>query len=328
MSTQALNYILGADSITAFLDGKSYTINKQAKTYNLVLDAVKNNDSNALRNAVNIRKSIGDQLSKVDSSVRIEGNRIYFGEHEVTGLIGERVFEMLRLGLDTTPMVKFIGNLMKNPSMRAVNELFGFMEVCKLHVTHDGHFLAYKRVRHDYKDVYSGTMDNSVGEVLEMPRFKVDEDKDRTCSQGLHFCSYDYLRHFSGERIVVVKINPADVVAIPSDYNNSKGRTCRYEVVDEIALNEYRMPETQLDEYATGKSYEDDDWFEVKEESDDLVQVFTTKNSSAKLTPDDVRSIRVDLRDGVTLSAIAKIYGVSPRSVARIRDGQAWTDVV
>jgi hypothetical protein len=32
----------------------------------------------------------------------------------------------------------------------------------------------------------------------------------------------------------VVKINPADVVAIPSDYANAKGRAWTYEVVDEI----------------------------------------------------------------------------------------------
>jgi hypothetical protein len=32
---------------------------------------------------------------------------------------------------------------------------------------------------------------------------------------------------------MIVKINPKDVVAIPADYNNTKGRTCRYEVVAE-----------------------------------------------------------------------------------------------
>jgi hypothetical protein len=32
---------------------------------------------------------------------------------------------------------------------------------------------------------------------------------------------------------MILKINPADVVSIPSDYNNTKGRTCRYEVVGE-----------------------------------------------------------------------------------------------
>ena len=42
------------------------------------------------------------------------------------------------------------------------------------------------------------------------------------------------MNHFGGERIVIVKINPRDVVSIPTDYNDSKGRACRYEVVDEI----------------------------------------------------------------------------------------------
>ena len=36
---------------------------------------------------------------------------------------------------------------------------------------------------------------------------------------------------------MIVKINPKDVVAIPSDYNNTKGRTCRYEVVGEYTEN-------------------------------------------------------------------------------------------
>jgi hypothetical protein len=37
---------------------------------------------------------------------------------------------------------------------------------------------------------------------------------------------------------MIVKINPADVVAIPTDYNNQKGRCCRYEVVDEYVAND------------------------------------------------------------------------------------------
>jgi hypothetical protein len=68
-----------------------------------------------------------------------------------------------------------------------------------------------------------------------MPRNKVDEDKDRTCSHGLHFCSHGYLSNFSGEKVVVLKVNPRDVVAIPADYNNTKGRACRYEVVGELS---------------------------------------------------------------------------------------------
>jgi len=141
---------------------------------------------------------------------------------------------MLREGFPIEPMVMFMDNLYQNPSKRAVDELYGFLERGNLPITPDGHFLAYKRVREDYTDCHTGKMDNSIGQVVEMERYDVDDNKDNTCSTGLHFCSKEYLSGFGGARTVIVKINPADVVSIPSDYNQTKGRACRYEVVGEI----------------------------------------------------------------------------------------------
>jgi hypothetical protein len=148
---------------------------------------------------------------------------------------------MLQEGFPIEPMVNFMENLYANPSKRAIDELYGFLEKSNLPITPDGHFLAYKKVRQNYFDVHSGTMDNSVGKIVEMARNEVDDDKDRTCSAGLHFCSLGYLGHFGGEKIMIVKINPADVVSIPSDYNDTKGRACRYEVIGE--LNKEEAPE-------------------------------------------------------------------------------------
>ena len=148
-----------------------------------------------------------------------------------------RMIQMLQDGFPIEPMVKFMENLMSNPSKRAVDELFGFLEKNNLPITPDGHFLAYKKVREDYKDCHTGTMDNSVGQVVEMERNEVDDNKDRTCSSGLHFCSQNYLNHFSGAHTMILKINPRDVVSIPSDYNDSKGRACRYEVIGELGVN-------------------------------------------------------------------------------------------
>jgi hypothetical protein len=39
---------------------------------------------------------------------------------------------------------------------------------------------------------------------------------------------------------MLVKVNPADVVSIPSDYNNAKGRAWKYEVVGEMNATEWR----------------------------------------------------------------------------------------
>jgi acyl carrier protein len=94
-------------------------------------------------------------------------------------------------------------------------------------------------VKSDYMDIHSGTVRNQIGDAPAMPRAMVDADRNRTCSQGLHFCSKSYLTSFGSsrrdsDRCMLVKINPADVVAIPADYNNAKGRAWTYEVVGEV----------------------------------------------------------------------------------------------
>lgn len=328
----SFNYILGGDSVTVFIDGNSYSVNKQAKTFEMLLAAIRSGDADGVRKAVDVRKVIVDSFSTVSDKVRIEDGAVYYGDREVTGLISARVFDMLKLNLDVAPMVRFIENLMQNPSHRAFNELFGFMEACSLPITEDGYFLAYKRVRGDYKSVHDGKTDNSIGAIVEMPRNMVDENANQTCSYGLHFCSYDYLQHFSGDRIVVLKINPADVVAIPTDYNNSKGRACKYEVVGEIPLNEYKMPEYTLDENFTDsfgyddpdEYFEEDEFIEITDEEDEDIDV---ELGNTSMTLRKLRGIRDGLDNGFSYSAIAAEWNISPRQVGRIHRGEAWSQV-
>jgi hypothetical protein len=87
-------------------------------------------------------------------------------------------------------------------------------------------------------------MDNSPGKIVEMERNAVDDNMHNTCSTGLHFCSKEYLPHFGNrdsgkkaDRVVILKINPRDVVSIPADYNATKGRACRYEVIGELGVH-------------------------------------------------------------------------------------------
>lgn len=302
-----MKMILGGDSITVFANGKPYTVNRTAKIFNAALAAVKADNVEAFLEIVNTKETVAQ---KSNGKVRVQDGNLMYGDRVITGLISARVFDMMELGLSIDPMMAFIDNLMKNPSKRAVDELFGFIEACDLPITEDGHFLAYKRVREDYLDVYSGTKDNSVGNVVEMERNLVDEDKSRTCSAGLHFCSYEYLSHFSGERIVVVKINPADVVAIPIDYNNSKGRTCRYEVVEEMEV-EGRLPKQRLD---------------TKYVAEKQKQVDTSKPSNGvKMTQELADDLRLDYEHyGYSVDQLCSNYNLSRRQVMRIINYEAW----
>lgn len=80
-------------------------------------------------------------------------------------------------------------------------------------------------------DNYTRTMDNSVGQIVSMPRSEVDNNRNQTCSNGLHFAAWNYASTYSGDTLIMIKVNPSDVVAIPSDYNNMKGRAAKYEVL-------------------------------------------------------------------------------------------------
>lgn len=172
--------------------------------------------------------------------VQINNDEVRYQGTVVHGVIAERLLELMQAGHDVEPLARFLDRVMLNPLESARNELYEWLEAGKMPFTPDGCFLAFKAVRHDYKDKHSGTFDNSVGQTPSMPREEVDPDRRNECSRGLHFCSPGYLPSFAryGDPIMVLKIDPADVVAIPADYNRQKGRTWRYEVVGEVPPEE------------------------------------------------------------------------------------------
>jgi len=230
--------ISGSGTISAFLNGQIYTIDAQHRNYSKILDAVKAQDYDQFLDLVDLTRKVRDYIHETNSQDRIEikDGVILFNGEVIHNTLTERVIKFMQEDLPFKPLLNFMLNLMNNPSKRAVQELYTFLDVGKLPLTEDGYFLAFKNVRSDYRDIHSGKFDNSVGAVCEMKRNAVCDDKDLTCSTGLHFCSIDYLPHFSdasGGKTMILKINPADVVSIPSDYNNTKGRCCKYEVIAE-----------------------------------------------------------------------------------------------
>ena len=228
-------YIIQGSNVTVVINSKPHTVAKTHVSYQKVVDAIIDNDWDTVKNIIDPVKVV---LNYGAGNISIKGDKLFWKGEPFAGVMATRMISMLEEGFSIEPMVLFMHNLLKNPSKRSVDELYGFLEKNNLPITPDGHFLAYKKVRRDFLDIHSGTMDNSPGTVVEMERYKVDDNKDQTCSTGLHFCGMSYLDHFGGNdsRVVIVKIDPADVVSIPSDYNGAKGRACRYEVIGELGV--------------------------------------------------------------------------------------------
>lgn len=201
-------------------------------------------------------KTVVTSFSCDKMNIKIENGvgsiKVFGVEYPLENTIVNRIVKMSEEGFSPEPLMQFVNNLYKNPSATAIKELYGFSEASNLPITTDGCFIAYKIINNNYTDCYTSTIDNSIGQVVEMMRGSVDDNRNNTCSTGLHFCSKDYLKHYGSsrrdtDRCVLVKINPADVVSIPSDYNNAKGRTCRYEVVGEITDNSWRETLSEKD---------------------------------------------------------------------------------
>ena len=221
-------------NLTVVLNNKSFQVLPDHLNYKMILEALPSATSDELLEMIDIEKAVA---TFSDGLVEIKNGQVTYEGEVVHGSISKRILEFMSKGLPFQPLIIFLKNLMENPSMQSQKELYDFLEHEHLPITEDGHFLAYKAVRSDYKDKYRGVFDNSVGQICEMTRSKVDDDRGRGCSNGLHAGALNYVAGYgsveANDKIVIVKINPADVVSVPSDCNFEKLRTCRYEVVGE-----------------------------------------------------------------------------------------------
>jgi hypothetical protein len=232
---KSIPYILQGKNIVLFVDGQPNTVTESHLNYTKLLTAIKEGDWDSVPGLISVKAAL---KSYGLGRVTVTENEVLFDGKAIHNALTTRMLNAFRDGFPINHFAKFMENLDANPSFRARNELIGFLDACQLPITDDGCFLAYKKIRYDWKDVYTGTIDNNIGAKPSMPRRDVNEDPNQTCSAGLHVCSYSYLKSYSGQRVVAVKVNPADVVSVPVDYDNAKMRVCQYEVMFEVKMED------------------------------------------------------------------------------------------
>ncbi len=239
-----LPYILTDNSLTIVVDGKALTMEKTNPSFNNATKLLAEERFDELPELFDIptavEKFANGNISVSDGEVRYKDEVIH---NHVVG----RVLDFMSEGLPYKPLVRFLDKLMENPSRRAVRELYSFLEHKSMPLTPDGNFLAYKGVRDDYTDWHSGKFSNKVGDVNEMARNYVCDDANIGCSYGFHAGSLDYAKGYGhGGHLMVVEIDPRDVVSVPLDCEQQKLRTAKYKVVSHF---EKKLEEPTCDEY-------------------------------------------------------------------------------
>lgn len=228
--------IITNSGLTVFVDGyEPYTMTRDHKLFEEMRDAVEYQDIEAI---VDIIYAANKVKNFTNGKVEVVDGELFYNGEAVHGALTDRILSFIAEDEDAEYLIKFLENLMLNPSYQSREQLYLFLEAAgDMPITEDGRFIAYKWVKDNYKDVHSGKFDNSVGQIVSMDRAKVDDDRTRTCSAGLHVCSRGYGAF--GPRLMLVAVNPRDVVSVPTDYNNAKMRVCEYEVIQELEVAEY-----------------------------------------------------------------------------------------
>jgi hypothetical protein len=256
-------------TITLVVDGSSYSIQRSHPAYARAFKAYKEKDAKTFVSCLDGEKAIANYVSGQtagNGKVEVRNGQVYFNGEQVHNCISERILTMMREGIDFAPMVKFLENLMSNPSFNSRKQLYDFLSHKNLPITDDGCFLAYKTIRSDWYDKYSGTIKNSLGSTIKIDRALVDDNSASHCSHGLHVGALSYAGpggwYNSGcDRVIIVKVNPRDAVAVPGDHSFTKLRVCEYSVVCEykapLNRSAYSMSGDR-DIYDNNEAWEDD----------------------------------------------------------------------
>jgi len=250
-------YLITEVGISVLLSGEHFVISTDHPNFDRIKEVLESDDHSELKGLVDVSASVRSwikdfyDLSLAGGALVMDG--VPFGEE-----ISNKVFDMIDAGNDASPLVNFLRKVRSNPSNVAQKELLLFCVANGFMIHEDGDVIAYKSVRDDFTDIHSGKIYNGVGSIVSMDRGDVDDERSHTCSHGLHFAAFEYASTWAGTRgrhLMVMKINPQNVVSIPSDYHNEKGRCCRYEVIAEVT-NWKPLPnkEVYLD-----SDFEDDD---------------------------------------------------------------------
>ena len=283
-------FVTSGDVLTVFVNGQSRQVFKTDHNYQAVVKGlsqeVSDNDLEQLI-AGEVDGHPSDQLKSADfaawSDFDVDDSdligEVQFDGCSIDNVITDYFARLKADGLPLSSMVAFTRKLYRSIEHRVRMELLSFIVRNGLTITNEGNVLFYKAVRSDYMDKYSGTFSNAVGETVTMDRDRVNADRTRHCAAGLHCGGLEYIYWYGGgdDRIIIVEVDPRDVISVPEDCGCRKVRTCGYTVISDYQgkLSQIAYdPDTNL--YSQDEDEEDIDWEEFSQpprivEDDDLV---------------------------------------------------------
>ncbi len=292
-------FILSTDSITVTLRGKTVTVRKEHLNYtDLVMAISRSASDDEIASLMTPTASITTWAALSGAKVSLENGVLTInGRVFDEPVLVDRLTYALTNKLPADALVNFAANIALNPSASARKDAFRYIEAHNLPLTMDGCFLGYKGVCADFWSRHGNTsivplrghvdeqgrLFNAPGQILTLDRGDVDDKSGNHCSTGLHVGSRVYATDWAaGGKVVIVKVNPRDVVTIPTD-SVAKLRCCEYEVVAECEAD---LPDKFAKVSRSTISCMAGDFVAENQAADDLRAAYV----KPALDPDEVRA--------------------------------------
>lgn len=242
----------GSESLTVFLPDGPIVVTDDHPHFADVLEAAKGDaEASEVRALADLSVKVAERFEALSERVSVANGRVYFDGDEVENALTRQIVRCLDAGLDDwAPLVTFMENVAANPEEHSRKMLYDWLADRDFTITADGCFIGYKGVRSAtnpenesdalYQSVHNGPITvngdatartYAVGDVVTMPRSTVQHDAAVGCSAGLHVGTYGYAKGYASGAMLKVKVNPRDVVSVPTDCNAEKLRCCRFDIL-------------------------------------------------------------------------------------------------
>ena len=244
-SMPALQFLVTPLVLVVIRDGQPLSIDKTHKYFDKIEQSLKDGDWQKVLDLIDMKTALSTYSN---GRVVIEQGQVMMDGKPIHGKLSARLLTCLLE--ENLQSLEALSNFMvkcdENPDMRVVERIYDFIAHNDLRLDAEGNILAYKIVKSNYLDKYTGTMDNSPTTTVSMKRNLVNPKDEETCSTGLHICAKGYLSSYgsvsNGDKVVLCQVDPKNFVSIPTDYNSMKARVCEYIVLKDVTEN-FRLDE-------------------------------------------------------------------------------------
>lgn len=224
-----MNYILNPDSISFPINGTIHIINRSDNKFHsaigIIYDPIYTEPQKISR-----LTTLVDDWAFISAYLSLDGSLVN-PKAKTYGNIGFSTLKKLIDYSNTNEIpyeitTKLINNVVNNPK---ASMILGMFFNFSLLLTTSGNFYIYKGVRENFTDVYSGTILNRAGMVIEMPEEKIVDGY----GPGLHFGDYGFATRMSRGHINLCEVDVNDIVYL----YGCEIKVKRYKVIEENSPN-------------------------------------------------------------------------------------------